>query len=247
MSLILPKSLNIERSEKAEAALVEESRKWLEKDSKERTGIHASDLLNPRKAYWERKNPKKQPLSRRQVGLFFVGKVLHAFFLSALNGEDGTNWKSDTGSKFSDDLEIFWSNDWEKNGIPYEFKTSRAKYEQTNSDLGGYLQQLLIYMVAKKSTTGRLVVLMMNLPGKKSEGWGTFPQYRAYSVTVSKADLKKYKEQIIATRKELVLALKKEKPQKLPLCKEFMCGATQCPHYQLCKPEGRFGTKRFDK
>ena len=244
--LILPKSVHVEREEGAEDKLVEKTRTWLEKDSNRKDDeIHASDLLDPRKAYWDRKN--KTRLSNRAVGLFFTGKVLHAFFLSALGGETGTNWKSDTGSKYHKDLQIYWSNDWEKGIIPYEFKTSRGKYEQKPSDLGGYLEQLLIYMVAKNSTTGRLIVLMLNLPAPRGEGWGTYPQYRAYTVTVSKADLAKYRKQIIKTRKELVDAIKRKKPDNLPLCREFKCGASQCPHYKKCKPPGRYGTRRFDK
>lgn len=240
--LILPKSLEVERNTKAEASLVAQTRTWLEKQDGERDKrIHASSLLDPRKAYFDAKYP--QPLSNKMVGLFFFGKVLHAFFLSALNGETGTNWKSDIGSQWDAALKICWSADWEKNGIPYEFKTSRGKYEQSKSDLGLYLEQLLIYMVAKKSTHGRLIVLLSNLPAPRGEGWGTYPQYRAYDVHVSKADLAKYKKQIVATRKKLATALKTGKFNKLELCRRFKCGETQCPHWNRCKPEGRFGKK----
>lgn len=237
--LIMPKSLSIERNEKAEAKLVDETKAWLEKDSKDRTGIHASDLLDPRKAYFDKRFP--QPLNRRMVGLFFVGKVLHAFFLSALNGEDGVNWKSDMGSTVDPELKISYSNDWEKNGIPYEFKTSRSKYEQKNADLTLYCEQLLIYMVAKKSTTGRLVVLQTSLPAPRGEGWGTYPQYRAYTIRCSQADLDKYKAQIVKTRKALEKALKTKSHKGLELCRKFKCGEGNCPHWERCKPEGRYG------
>lgn len=246
--LKLPQSLTVDRNKKAEENLINKSRLWLEKDSKDRTGIHASDLLDPRKAYYDKVNP--QPLSNRMVGLFFVGKVLHAFFLSALTGETGVNWKSDGGSTIDKELGFSYSPDWCKDGIPGELKTSRSKYEQSKSDLGGYLEQLLIYMVGKKSEEGRLVVLLLSLPAPRGEGWGTYPQYRAYNVHVSKADLTKYKSQLVATRQLLVHALKTNKRSdiaKLPLCREFKCGRTQCPHYDNCKPEGRYGTRRWDK
>jgi hypothetical protein len=233
----------------AEGKLVDKTRAWLEKDSKDRAGIHASDLLDPRKAYYDKTQPKS-PLSSRLVGLFFVGKVLHAFFLSALTGEDGVNWKSDGGSTVDKELGFSYSPDWCKDGIPGELKTSRGKYEQSQSDLGLYLEQLLIYMVGKKSVDGKLVVLMLSLPAPRGEGWGTYPQYRAYNVSVSKADLAKYRTQLVATRKLLQAALKSKKRadiSKLPLCRPFKCGASQCPHYQVCKPEGRHGTKRWDR
>ncbi len=239
--LTIPKSLQIERSKSAEQKLTDETKAWLEKDSKDRSGVHASDLLDPRKAYYDKKYP--QPMTNRMVGLFFFGKVLHAFFLSALNGEDGVNWKSDMGSTFHKKLKIQYSNDWEKNGIPYELKTSRGKYEQKNRDLHLYCEQLLIYMVAKKSTIGRLVVLMANLPAPRGEGWGTFPQYRAYSVTISKADLAKYEAEIILTRTKLEKALASNTDKAiraLPLCRTFKCGDGNCPHWDRCKPEGRY-------
>ena len=246
--LKLPQSLTVDRNTKAEENLIKKSRLWLEKDSKDRKGIHASDLLDPRKAYYDKVNP--QTLSNRMVGLFFVGKVLHAFFLSALTGEDGVNWKSDGGSTVDKELGFSYSPDWCKDGIPGELKTSRGKYEQSKSDLGLYLEQLLIYMVGKKSEDGRLVVLMLSLPAPRGEGWGTYPQYRAYNVHITKADLAKYRTQLVATRKLLVQALKTNKRSdisKLPVCREFKCGRSQCPHYNTCKPEGRFGTRRWDK
>lgn len=246
--LTLPKSLTVERNKKAEGNLIDKSRIWLEKDSKDRTGIHASDLLDPRKAYYDKVRP--QPLSNRMVGLFFVGKVLHAFFLSALTGETGTNWKSDGGSTVDKELGFSYSPDWCKDGIPGELKTSRGKYEMSTSNLGLYLEQLMIYMVGKKSEDGRLVVLMLSLPAPRGEGWGTYPQYRAYNVHVSKADLAKYKTQLVATRKLLEKALKtnsRKDISRLPVCRQFKCGKSQCPHYEVCKPEGRFGTKRYDR
>jgi hypothetical protein len=247
--LTLPRSLTAVRNMLAEGKLVDKTRAWLEKDSKDRAGIHASDLLDPRKAYYDKTQPKS-PLSSRLVGLFFVGKVLHAFFLSALTGEDGVNWKSDGGSTVDKELGFSYSPDWCKDGIPGELKTSRGKYEQSQSDLGLYLEQLLIYMVGKKSVDGKLVVLMLSLPAPRGEGWGTYPQYRAYNVSVSKADLAKYRTQLVATRKLLQAALTSKKMadiSKLPLCRPFKCGASQCPHYQVCKPEGRHGTKRWDR
>jgi len=247
--LALPALIQIDRNKKAEVGLVDKTRAWLEKDSSDRKGIHASDLLDPRKAYYD-KTQTKVPLSERLVGLFFVGKVLHAFFLSALTGEDGVNWKSDGGSTIDKTLGISYSPDWCKNGVPGELKTSRGKYEMRPSDLSLYLEQLMIYMTGEKSTYGRLVVLMTNLPAPPGQGWGTYPQYRCFDINVTKTALAEYAKQIIRVRKALVLALKTKKAKNinaLPLCREFKCGKSQCPHYLVCKPEGRFGTKRWDK
>jgi hypothetical protein len=91
---------------------------------------------------------------------------------------------------------------------------------------------------------------MLNMPAPRGEGPGSFPQYRAYEVEVSKADLAKYRAQLITTRKLLEKALKTNKKvdiRKLELCRPFKCGGGNCAHYDVCKPEGRYGTKRFDK
>lgn len=236
----------IERSHKGEEILTQKTREWLEKQNHERKGIHASDLLNPRRAYWDRFN--KYSLSRRQVGLFFTGKVLHAFFLSAIAGKKGVDWSTDEGSTFDKELGIFYSPDHvDSKGQPEELKTSRAKYEQKPRDLTKYLEQLAIYMAATKTLKGKLITLMLMLPGGKGEGWGTFPQYRAYVMSWTKAAMLAYRKQIIATRKAFEKALKTKNPKPLPLCPEFMCGRSQCAHYSLCKPETRYGTPRFDK
>lgn len=241
--LELPKSVTCTRNPEAEQELVKKTKEWLERQNEERDPrVHASSLLDPRKSYFDTKYP--QPMTNRMVGLFFFGKVLHAFFLSALGGAKGTDWKADVGSVWDEELGICWSNDWQKKvgkqTIPYEFKTSRSKYEQKQKDLDLYIEQLLIYMVAQKSTKGRLVVLQSNLPAPRGEGWGSYPQYRAYEIEVTQKDLDKYKKQLIDTRKKLESALKTNKFKELPLCREFKCGPQQCPHWKRCKPEGRY-------
>jgi len=250
--LTLPKSLKVDRNTKAESKLVKRVKDWLERDSKDRKGIHASDLLDPRKAYYDKTNP--QPMTARMVGLFFVGKVLHSFLLSALLGEKGTNWKSDGGSTIDKELGISYSPDWKKLwkgvNIPGEFKTNRSKYEQSTSDLKSYLEQELIYQVGEQSEDGRLITLMLNLPAPRGEGWGTYPQFRCYDVSVDKSGLKEYRAQLIKFRKLLERALKTKKKadiNKLPLCRDYKCGRSQCPHYNDCKPEGRFGLRKWDK
>src|ERR1700693_2661564 len=109
--LTLPKLIQIERNKKAEVALVDKTRTWLEKDSADRSGIHASDLLDPRKAFYDKTQPK-QALSARLVGNFIVGKLLHILFLSALHSKDGVDWKSDAGSTIDKSLCISVTPDW---------------------------------------------------------------------------------------------------------------------------------------
>jgi hypothetical protein len=254
--LQLPK-VTIERSAEAEADFVEITKTWLEKDSGKRDPrIHASDLLDPRKAYWNRQ--AKETLDARMVGNFFVGKVLHAFFSTAMNAGEGMSLvDTDVGGTWDESLGISFSNDWEQkcqtkdspNGIPYELKTSRAMNEQTNKDLSAYLEQLCIYMAAKHSLVGRLVVLRLMAKDTK-KGYGTYPQYRAYEITWTKKDLKDYRAQIVAIASLLSKAVKTKKPkdiQMLEVCRDWKCGKGNCGHWERCKPEGRYGTEKWAK
>ena len=79
--------------------------------------------------------------------------MLHAFFLSALNGEKGVNWASDAGSVWDKALGIMWSNDWEdKSKTPHIRGSSRPHVNQRDGRKPmprPHCEQLLIYMVAQ--------------------------------------------------------------------------------------------------
>lgn len=244
--LELPK-LDVERDLDAEKAMVAKTIKWLKGESTKRDPrIHASDLLDPRKAYWNRQNTEE--MDDRMAGNFMTGKVLHAFFNTLMKGEVGLSIEeTDDGGNWDKDLGITYSPDFFKNGIPYELKTSRATKEQTIRDLSSYLEQLCIYMAGKRSLTGRLLVYRINAEDKK-KGYGTYPQYRAYEITWTKKALESYRAQLKSTRMLLEKALKTKKKkdiQMLPLCREWKCGKKNCGHFDLCKPEGRYNNKRF--
>ena len=239
----------IERDEDAEATMVEKTIAWLKGEGTKRDPrIHASDLLDPRKAYWNRQH--EEVMDARMAGNFMTGKVLHAFFNTLMQGKVGLSIEeTDDGGNWDKDLGITYSPDFFKNGIPYELKTSRAINEQTIKDLGAYLEQLFIYMAGKRALTGRLLVYRINAADRK-KGYGTYPQYRAYEVSWDKKALEKFRKQIKSYRVLLEKALKTKKPKDikmLPICRDWKCGAKNCGHYELCKPEGRHGTKRFDK
>ena len=245
--LKLPK-LSITRNEDAEDAMVTKTTSWLEGEGKARDPrIHASDLLRPRKAYWNRQ--QKEPWTPQMAGNFMVGKVLHAFFSTLMNKKKGIDLTdTDVGGTWEPTLGISYSNDHEQGGIPYEYKTSRAINEQTNRDLESYNKQLAIYMAAKKVLVGRLVVLRL-MAKNKAKGWGTYPQFRAYEIKWTKKDMLGYREQIVQIRTLLEKALKTKKPKDikmLEICEPWMCGKSNCGHYLKCKPEGRYDTQQFD-
>jgi hypothetical protein len=240
--LQLPASVTITRNKKVENQILEKARVWLEKG--ERTpGLHASDLLDIRQAYW--KHVKPLPLSARLIPMFLIGKVLHAFVLNAVDSTPMDLDKTDEGSFYSEELGISFSPDHVKNNKPRELKTSRSFYEpKTAKDVDFYLEQLLIYIAGMDTTEkpvqeGQLWVLYMNL---KDENGVTTPQFRCYTVNISREDLEAYKAQLKASRIMLEAAIKQKKPEVLPLCRKFKCGEFQCEYFSKdCKPKGRFG------
>lgn len=239
--LEVPDSLTIKRSKKSEALLMERSRKWIE--GAERTpGIHASDLLSPRMAYWHRIRPT--PISDRLVTTFLIGKVLHAFVLSAVDEAKGTDWSTDEGSKTSKELGIEYSIDSFLGKIPRELKTSRSPFEPRDAkDIWHYIEQLLIYMAAEDKTTGEIWVLYLSLREKSK----TNPAYRAYKITVSQEDLDALKKHFKGMADAINKALDTKDHTPLPLCAAFKCKRTECAYFDECKPETRWKPARKKK
>lgn len=236
--IIIPESVTISRKKAREAELYDVTRTWLERE--ERTpGIHASSLLDPLKGYWDHMNPG--PLPNRLVTMFMVGKVLHAFILGAHAGAVDIN-TSDGGSADSG-LGYVYSPDLVHEGMVREVKTSRSFYEPKDlEDVAMYVEQLLTYMVPTNTLESELWVLYLNL---KEEG-KTSPAFRCYSVHISQADLDSVRERLVVTTSALAKAIELKDPAGLELCREWKCGAGNCEHYDLCQPEGRYGTERFD-
>lgn len=232
----LPPNIQVNRDADAERGLLDRARTWLEADGGREGKLHASDLLMPRKGYWRVVDP--QPLSDREIGLFLVGKVLHAFILSE-NGKGMVDLRvTDEGSTYSEELGIWYSPDKLGSGVPVEVKTSRAMYPAKSvEDLEVYLRQLLIYMAAEKSIHGRIVVMYTNA---KDESGKTSPQFRVYTVEISREELEAVTLQIRKERDELVDAWRNQNCERLPLCPAWLCHPEQCEWWAKCKPPGRY-------
>jgi hypothetical protein len=232
------------RNKSTERLLLDKARAWLGGDENRQHELHASDLLDPRMAYFAKTDPR--PLTDRLVTMFMVGKVLHAFVINSLDEEGGPQTlSSDEGSAYSEELGIYYSIDKMLHGRIRELKTSRSYYEpkDVEKDLGTYIEQLLVYMVAKNACDSQLCVLYLNF--KDDEG-KTAPTFRAYDIVISEADLSAIREYLLATKELLQTALDAKTPELLPLCREFKCGRKNCEWYDKCKPEGRYGVPRWD-
>lgn len=230
----LPASLKVSRNKSDETRLLAATRKWLEKENRAE-GLHASDLLDPRLAFWRIVDPK--PLEDRLVPIFLAGKVLHSFVLGGLNGKVDLN-ATDEGTAYSEALGVHYSIDWDKSEIA-EFKTTRSFIDPKSADdISIYLEQLLIYMCAKQRTTARLWVFMLNLRDPSTRK--TSPAFRCYTVSVSEEELRTATNALRQSRDAIESALNSGDHRALPLCRDFKCGAGNCQWWDKCKPEGRY-------
>ena len=244
-----PPSLVVEARKEKEAELYESARKWIA-GGERAEGIHASDLLMPRKGYWRHKDP--QPLAEREIGLFLVGRVLHSFVLHE-RGETQPDLNStDEGSCYDEELRLWYSPDKERDGKIIEVKTTRSMYEARSlDDLDTYIPQVLIYLACKKLTEGEIWVLYIN--ARDTEG-RTAPVFRVFSVSIDPVHLRGLRNRVGAAVKSLELAIStveisgEEGPWKvLPLCPEWACRPAYCAWWNKCKPEGRFDNPDYLK
>jgi len=236
----LPEGLKVKRNAADERLLLDAARKWIDKDER-KPGLHATDFLDLRQAYWRAVDPR--PTADRVVPIFLVGKVLHSFVLGTLEGQVVDLNVTDEGSSYEEEIGFWYSPDWDKGDIA-EFKSSRAFKEPT--DVGGletYIEQILVYMVAKRRTSAKLWVLYLNLKDSERR---TSPEFRAYTISVTEEELSELRKHLRELKESLERAISVQDWRQLPLCREFKCGRGRCDWYDQCQPEGRFGTERFD-
>lgn len=228
--LLLP-SLEITRSELDEVRVYQEVKTWLERQDAERSDfIHASDLLDPRLAYWRRKSPKE--LTERQVWLYSIGKVLHNLVLILEGGQ------TDTGTHTA--LDILFSPDRIQNGEPVELKTHRGYAapapDRLQTEFSHYFEQLVIYCILKNCLVGHLWVLFINMKDRTNH---TFPEIRCYTMTMTESQFYETESLVISIRDQLKIALETEDHTGLPLCRQWLCGE-RCAWWNACRPEGRY-------
>lgn len=238
--ITLPASIKIDRVEAGEKFLMEKARAFVDKQGGARATdkrIHASDLLDPRMAYFSKKYPG--PVPDRLIPIFLIGRILHSFVICAVEGTE-LDWAADGGEMHSKELDIVFSPDmfYGKPKKVREIKTSRSFYEPTTvKDLALYCEQVLIYLAGTNTTKGDLWVLFLNA----KENGKTSPAFRVYEIRISRSDLRKLQDEIKRTTSLLKQALKTSSPTKLPLCRKFKCGKKNCEFWDKCKPEGRYG------
>lgn len=231
-------ALNREKAKK----ILEDLRTELLSESRE--GVHASDLLYPRKAYWRKVQPL--PPTDDEVCTWLAGRAHHYFLVKAVAHVDD----SQEASLYSEDLEIQFSPDLLS--LEGEFKTSRRwavpKNEAEATVLAGYYKdQCLTYAVALKIQHFTLYVLFLSVKNKQT-GSNT-AAFKVYDLTFTEEEVAAKREELIQTRKLLLDAVAAKDCSQLPLCPEKFCYRLRgrgknrkpeglCPYFSQCKPLG---------
>ena len=236
--------MRITWNQELEDKLVQDVYAFMQRD--QRTGVHASDLETPRKAYWQQVHPL--PGTPREIGYWLTGRGHHYYLVLALTGKPD----SDSGSNYSEELGLHYSPD-----LPLgEFKTTRSPREPLNEDdakrsFEWYRKQCCTYAVASNVDHWNLYVLYICPKSQDfKETLGPFP--RVYTFEWTPEELAEHKAWIISTRTAIESALAAKDHTALPLCDEKKCitwvgqgvgkpriPVADCKWFDKCKPEGR--------
>lgn len=159
------------------------------KYARERSGIHASDLIFPRLSVF-RKLTNSLQLTEKDVIFFALGRG-EGEIIEQLLGERSEVVVVDDGIIHTIDS---LQNEGDK-PVPVEVKTTRAKTLEPRKH---YLLQLGLYCLALKQRVGCLMVVGLNVPEIKS-----------YRITFNLGAIRKLREE---RKKEILTAIKRKDP-----------------------------------
>lgn len=193
--------MRIERNPKREGLLLDAIRASFADSSRARQPerIHLSDLLTPRKAYWQRVDPR--PATDDEC-LYWVAGRGHEDALGRIAGLVVAPEAEQDGVVYRPDF-VWW-------GVPAEFKTRRSNLAKPGEEAltyETYLNQLRGYCALRGVTTGTLVVLSL-LEGRSANPMApTRPELAVYEVTFDPAELEAERGLLSERRDFLVRAL----------------------------------------
>jgi hypothetical protein len=206
-------------------------------ENKERTGLHVSDVLDPRLWYW--KNKKPLPLTDAQIGYFLSGEILHVGVQTKLGivKEKKVLFGNVKGSIDLPSIE----------GHPGELKSSR-KWTIPEVPEETYIDQLIYYCAADGSSTGYIWVFYFT-PGRNwKHNKSTDPTFIMWRCEFTDKEIEQAKKRLTVLPKKMLKAEREGDHTILPLCHKWKCCAdskwgteVRCPYWEDCKPKGRYG------
>lgn len=231
-----------------------------------RDGIHLSDLLNPRRSYWQRVLPMSP--TDHEIGYWVAGRA-HEDALGRVAGLEAVEQRffyvlpaADAHAAL---VPISYRPDFNWLGQFAEFKTRRANLAQPGEEAvvyDSYLDQLRGYCSIEGRTQARLIVFSL-LEGERGNPLNpTHPEFAVYNVEFTQQELDNELAQLHERRdafeaellghafESLGAALGGRaphvEPSRLPLCKPFMCGKPRkiVDRAEFCETCGKAITHR---
>ena len=205
--------MELKRSLELEASIHELVQKNWENNI--RKNIALTDLLTPRKAYFQRKFP--EPPSLKDVMYFLSGKAIEKG-LGDLIGYDHPEAREVGGIWYNPDFRI---------PTPTELKSRRANLPKEGFELErfqNYVDQLFGYCTLDDVDEGNLVVFA--LAEKVDDSHRTEPKIVCYKFTCTEEERKTYFEFLSERKRLLEEALETDDYTKLPYCEEWKCAKT---------------------
>ena len=208
----------IEKNAAQAEAIVSHVRDYL---SRPRKGIHVSDLLFPRRAYFSRKHPEIE-LTEEEVGRFIAGRGHHQI-IQAMTTSPEFREVSVERSGISGHIDIYKE-------LPVEIKTTRAMKVATKDELSPhYIEQLGMYCALVNINRGQLLLLHLGI--REVGKHGMTPKLVVYDVSFH--DLDAIKREMLGRKIALEKALAEDDPKSLAPCPEWMCDG--CKYAEFCR------------
>ena len=178
-----------------------------------RDGIHISDLLSPKQAYWRKVKPLKA--LKHEIMYWLSGHAHESMFLhvSDLKHGEPKQWN-----------DIWYTPDVFYN-FPVELKTSRrgfvVKEGKEAESYEHYLKQLRYYCAAEDIPQGWLIVWYLVMMDENRRQ--TKPDYFSYRVEFTPEELQTTRDGMLVSRDMLQYAINTNDISQLPDCEEWMC------------------------
>lgn len=184
-------------------------------ENKIRKNIALTDLLSPRKAYFQRKFPV--PPTIKEVMYFLSGKAIEKG-LGDLIGYDHPEARETDGIWYNPDFRL---------PMPTELKSRRANLPKEGFELeklSTYVDQLFGYCSLDNVDEGNLVVFA--LAEKVDDSNRTEPKIVAYRFACSEEEREAYRKFLLERKVSLEKALETDDISDLPYCEEWKCFST---------------------
>lgn len=203
--------MKVERDYSIEQFLLEEIQNKL--GDGVRDGIHQSDLLSPKKAYWQRVKPLRA--TKEEIIYWLSGHAHESLFLHVSDLQHGK------AKKWED---IWYTPDVFYN-FPVELKTTRrgfvVKEGKEAEQYAHYLKQLRYYCASENIAQGWLIVWYLVMLDENRRQ--TTPDYFAYRVEFEQVELDKTREEMLFLRNGLIKSIFDKDASGLPDCEDWMC------------------------